>query len=204
MVFGWAPEATIGARISSPSASVTPTIRPSRTSIGRDLGVGADRRRPAASAERAIAWLIAPIPPITWPQTPGDAVELAERVVQEVVGGAGRARARPDADHAARGDRALDRVVLEPVVEQVADRHREDPDQVVDVAPGEPGGAARPRAASAAMSSGLREPSAGGSRSIIGRRNSRGSLEQVLEVRVDLAVLLRDASRSRRRSARAR
>ena len=34
-----------------------------------DLGAGADLA-PAASAERAIAWLIAPMPPITWPQPP--------------------------------------------------------------------------------------------------------------------------------------
>ena len=69
VVLGWAPEATIGARISSPSARVTPTTRPSRTSI-EATGALVRISAPAASAERAIAWLIAPMPPITWPQPP--------------------------------------------------------------------------------------------------------------------------------------
>ena len=66
------------------------------------------------------------MPPRTWPHAPLDAVELAELVVQQVVRGARRARAGPHADHAGRGVGALERVVLEPVVEQVADRHRHD------------------------------------------------------------------------------
>jgi hypothetical protein len=72
-----------------------------------------------------------------------DAVELAELVVEQVVGGAGRARPGPHADHAGRGVGALDRVVLEPVVEQVADRHRQQPEQLVCVAAPQAGGARR-------------------------------------------------------------
>ena len=89
---------------------------------------------PAASAERAIA--VADRAHAADHLAPGarHAVELAERVVEQVVGGARGARAGPDADDAGRGERALEPVVLEPVVEQVADRHREDADQVVDVA----------------------------------------------------------------------
>ena len=43
-----------------------------------------------------------PIPPLTWPHSPLTPVELPERVVEQVVGGARRARAGPDADHARR------------------------------------------------------------------------------------------------------
>ncbi len=139
MVFGWAPEATIGARISSPSASVTPTTRPSRTSIDA-TGAPVRISAPAASAERASAWLIAPMPADHLTPAARDPVDLAERVVEQVVGGARRSRPGPDPDHAGRGDRALEPVVLEPVVEQVGDGHREDADQVVDVAAAEPGG----------------------------------------------------------------
>ena len=52
-------------------------------------------------------------------------------------------RAGPDADDAGRGDRALERVVLEVVVEQVGDRHREHADHLVDLGPREAGGPAR-------------------------------------------------------------
>ena len=55
----------------------------------------------------------------------------------------GRVRAGPDADDAGRGDRALEGVVLEVVVEEVGDRHREHPDHLVDLGPREAGGAAR-------------------------------------------------------------
>ena len=48
----------------------------------------------------------------------------------------------PDADHAARRHRALERVALEPVVEQVADRHGHDPEEVLHVALAEAGSAA--------------------------------------------------------------
>ena len=60
----------MGARISSPFARVTPTVRPSRMSM-EATSASVRIVAPADSAERAIAWLIAPIPPITWPQTPG-------------------------------------------------------------------------------------------------------------------------------------
>ena len=69
VVFGCAPEATIGARSSSPSASVTPTTAPLRTSI-EATSAPVQISAPALSAERAIALLIAPMPPITWPQAP--------------------------------------------------------------------------------------------------------------------------------------
>ena len=62
--------------------------------------------------------------------------------MEEVVGGAGGVGAGPDADHAGRGDRPLQVVVLEEGVEHVADRHREDADQLLDVALGHAGDAA--------------------------------------------------------------
>ena len=51
--------------------------------------------------------------------------------------------AGPDPDHAGRGDRALQVVVLEQAVEPVADRHREDADELLDVALGHPRDPAR-------------------------------------------------------------
>ena len=111
--------------------------------VGADLGAGRLGRAGDRLADRAhAADHLAP--------SARDAVDLAERVVEQVVRGARRARPGPDADHAGRGDRALEPIVLEPVVEQVGDRHREDADQVVDVAAAEPGGARRPRAAATA------------------------------------------------------
>ena len=108
--------------------------------------------------------------------------------MQEVVGRPGGPRPCPDAHDAGRCDRSLQPVVLEPVVEEVADRHGEDPDQVVDVPLGRPA----PRAASrssAATSSGWREPER---RRLPQEHRSQelgGTLEQVLESGVDLAVL---------------
>ena len=60
---------TIGAVISSPSSSVTPTTRPPATSM---LVTAAVVRivAPNARAEAAIDSEIAPIPPRTWPQAP--------------------------------------------------------------------------------------------------------------------------------------
>ena len=102
----------------------------------------------------------------------------------------GRPRPGPDADHAGRGDRALEPVELEVVVEQVADRHREDADQLVDVALARSRPCGRPRAAARRGRPGAFEPSAGGSRSIIGRTKSRGRGQQLLEPRVGLGVVL--------------
>ncbi len=135
VVFGWAPEATIGAVWTVPSASVTPVTRPPVESIeatSASVWISA----PAARALEAIASEIAPMPPITWPQRADVAVELAERVVEKVVGGARGVGAGPDADDPGRGDRALQVVVLEEPVEHVADGHREDADQLLDVALG--------------------------------------------------------------------
>ena len=200
VVLGWAPEATIGARISSPSARVTPTTRPSRTSI-EATGAPVRISAPAASAERAIAWLIAPMPPDHLAPAARDPVDLAERVVEQVVGGARRARAGPDADHAGRGDRALEPLVLEPVVEQVGDRHREDADQVVDVATAEPG---RARTLAQQGDQIARVMRAEGRRLAQHHRpqERRGAVEQVLEALVHLAVALREGSDRGRRAGR--
>ena len=119
-----------------------------------------------------------------------DPAALAERVVEQVVGGAGRPRAGPDADDAAGGGRALEPVELEVVVEQVADRHREHADELVDVAllkaghaarlpqqPGEVAGRLRARSRGLAQHHRLHEPS--------------GAIHQFLELRVVLGVVLR-------------
>ncbi len=73
--------------------------------------------------------------------------DVADRVVRHHVGGAGLVRAGPGADHAVDRERPLDLRRLEPVVEQVGDRHGHQPGHVGDradvevlVAPGQPEG----------------------------------------------------------------
>src|SRR6185295_17051544 len=64
--------------------------------------------------------------------SPGSAlaVHFAERVVQEHVGGAWRVGTREMADLRVESERGLDRVALEPVVEQVARAARDELPQV--------------------------------------------------------------------------
>src|SRR6202012_1832883 len=100
--------------------------------VGADLGAGGAGGGGDRLGDRAHA--AHHVPPGAF-----DPVQFAERVVEEVVGGAGGVGAGPDADHAGRGDRALDRVVLEVLVEHVGDRHREHADQLVDGAGREAG-----------------------------------------------------------------
>ena len=69
MVRGWAPDTTSGASICSPESSVTPVVRPSRTSIERTSAL-VRMVAPDASALRAIASEIPPMPPFTWPHSP--------------------------------------------------------------------------------------------------------------------------------------
>jgi hypothetical protein len=71
--------------------------------------------------------------------------DVADRVVGHDVGGAGRLRPGPGADHPVDGQAGLDLLGLEPVVEQVADAHGHEPGHVADgahvkalVAPGQP------------------------------------------------------------------
>ena len=71
MVFGCAPDMTTGARSSSPVSSVTPTVWPSDIDVDRPHGAPVRIDGPAASALRAIAIEIAPMPPFTWPHSPG-------------------------------------------------------------------------------------------------------------------------------------
>ncbi len=85
----------------------------------RDLGVG-DQRHPLLGAggrhglrDRAhAADGVAPGPP--------HAVHLAEHVVQQHIGGAGRIGAGVGADHAIEAQHGLDRIALEPAVQPVA------------------------------------------------------------------------------------
>jgi len=69
VVRGCAPDTTSAASIRSPDSSVTPVTRPSRTSIER-TGASVLMVAPAASALRASAWEIAPMPPRTCPHRP--------------------------------------------------------------------------------------------------------------------------------------
>ncbi|KAG1478141.1 hypothetical protein G6F54_014012 [Rhizopus delemar] len=60
---------TARARRVSPLASTTPTARPCSLST-RCTPACTRSSAPAARAEAAMAWLIAPMPPIAWPQAP--------------------------------------------------------------------------------------------------------------------------------------
>jgi len=58
--------------------------------------------------------------------------DVADRVVRHHVGGARLVGPGPGADHAVDRERTLDLRRLEPVVEQVGDRHRHQPGHVGD------------------------------------------------------------------------
>ena len=68
-------------------------------------------------------------------EPPGPEVPVADipdRVMQHHVGGARLVGPGPGPDHAVHREHALDRVGFEPVVEQIADAHREQPGHVTD------------------------------------------------------------------------
>ena len=108
---------------------------------GADLGAVLSRRVGDGVGDGAHAALLeAPVA-----QVP--VADVADRMVRHHVGGAGLVRAGPGADHAVDRERALDLRRLEPVVEQVGDRHGHKPGHVGDrahvevlVAPGQPEG----------------------------------------------------------------
>src|SRR6185295_15612435 len=64
------------------------------------------------------------------PRGPKHARGTSHVMMQEVEGGARRSRALPQVPDPRGTEDAFQRVVLEPVVEQIRDRHRENADQV--------------------------------------------------------------------------
>ncbi len=62
--------ATARALIRSPDASRTPETPPSSSAISR-TSASVRIVAPRARAAFAIAWVMAPMPPTAWPQTPG-------------------------------------------------------------------------------------------------------------------------------------
>ena len=160
--------------------------------VYRANGASTRTSAPCASALRASAWLIAPMPPLHVSPRALHAVQLSQGVVQQVVGGARRARSGPDADHAGRADRALQLVGLEPVVEQVAHRHRHHAEQLEHVAARRGRLRGRPRAA---VRAGRRALRAERRRRTQEQRaqEARRSLEQLLEAGVRRRVLARVA-----------
>ena len=85
---------------------------------------------PRSLASAAIACVMAPMPPIAWPHLPRLAVDLAETVVQQHVGGTRRVRAGIVADDRVPAEHGLQRFGLEPAVEPVASALREDVDEI--------------------------------------------------------------------------
>ena len=114
---------------------------PADPGAGADLGAvlaGGVRDRVGDRAHAAL--LEAPVAQVA-------VADVADGVVRHHVGGAGLVRTGPGPDHAVDRERALDLRRLEPVVEQVGDRHRHQPGHVGDradvkaaVAPGQPEG----------------------------------------------------------------
>src|SRR3954471_16657192 len=137
VVCGCAPDRTRRAAIRSPPARVTPVTAPPATSIDATPAAGDfDRRHLRAGAhlcavraggagerEADRAHAASHVGP-----GPAGAVEPA---MEQVVRGARGARPGPDSHDARRREAALQGVVLEPLVEEVADRHRHEPDQLV-------------------------------------------------------------------------
>ena len=90
----------------------TPAARPFRTRISADARV-VRISTPRSAQARAIASVIAPMPPIAWPQAPFRPFDLAEAMMQQHVGRAGRVGARIGSDDAVEAEDRLDRVALE-------------------------------------------------------------------------------------------
>ncbi len=67
--FGFTLATTARARITSPPVVTTPVARPPSTST-RSTPAQVRITAPASIAERAIAWVMAPMPPMAWPQAP--------------------------------------------------------------------------------------------------------------------------------------
>jgi hypothetical protein len=67
--FGLTLEATYFARTVSPVSRITPTAR-SRSTITSRTPASSTSSTPWPRAAFAIAWVIAPMPPMAWPQTP--------------------------------------------------------------------------------------------------------------------------------------
>ena len=129
MSFGWRFETTARAAIFSPFAVTTPAARPFSTRIS--LTAAPVRiSTPRAAQARAIACVIAPMPPIAWPQTPFLPFTSPKAMVQQHIGRARGIGAGVGSDDAVEAEDRLDRIALEPLVEEVARRAGEDLDAI--------------------------------------------------------------------------
>ena len=158
-----------GARYSSPSPARRPAARPSRDSDALDLGAGPDlgagrlRGAPRSPARRA------PVPPRTKPHSPREPPRRPSG------GGAARTPCRASwagrgADHAVRRQRRLQRLRLEPVVQEVGDAGGED-----RASPRRASGAAAPEARPMKRAQSARSPPA---RRQVGRRLQQQRLDE--------------------------
>ena len=66
---GFKLETMLRARSISPLSVTTPTARPDSTTTSR-TGLDSRISTPRSRAALAIAWVIAPMPPMAWPQAP--------------------------------------------------------------------------------------------------------------------------------------
>src|SRR3982074_2673741 len=80
---------------------------------------------PCAVAAFAMAWVIAPMPPIAWPQTPFLPFTSPKAMVQENIGRARRVGARIIAGDTVEAEDGLDRSAFEPAFEEIPGRGRE-------------------------------------------------------------------------------
>ena len=86
---------------------------------------------PKACNDPAIAFATAPMPPRAKPQAPDVAVDIAHVVVQQHIRCARRMNAQRGTNDAAAGQRRLDNVGLEILVEILGNAHRPEANRVV-------------------------------------------------------------------------
>ncbi len=117
--FGFRFETTALARNVSPDSVIAPTARPFSTMISRTPASSANVRAAARGRFRHRLRDRAHAADRVTPRA-FLAVDLAEHVMQQHVGGARRIRARVVADDAVEAEHRLDRCALEPTVEKIA------------------------------------------------------------------------------------
>ena len=127
--FGSAADTTSGASSSVPSASATPTARSPRVRIDDDLGPRADLDAEAGGRGLERVGERVGAAPSEHRRSRRAAVG-AGRVVQEHLRRARGPRAHRRVQHAARGERPAHGLLLEHLLHQVRDRHRQRTDRL--------------------------------------------------------------------------
>ncbi len=169
------------ASISSPSSRTTPVARSPRVRI-RATGASVRISAPSARAARGDRERDAARAALGDAPRPERAVDLAHVVVQQDVGGAGRADALVGADDPGGRHRRLERVRLEPLVEEVRGAHRHELDEDRLLALG--------KLLERAREAGERHERPGVEARRVGRDDAQDRLDEPCHLDHELAVLL--------------